>query len=158
MQKFVALWYIYLSALPSNISKSTELCKGFSQGSAVTKWSYAGRGFSCHTNIGQNYKKNLRKGKMCNLSFTISLSWSVQGWNRLGHPLASQTPPTPQTQFLYSPRPLVTDLHNVKKKKRVATNKTNIYLLLFNDPVYPSLKLSKRERERERAQGQESVR
>ena len=31
---------------------------------------------------------------MCNLPFTISLSWSVQGWNRLGHPLASQAPNT----------------------------------------------------------------
>ena len=156
MQKFVALRYIYLSALPSNISKSTELCKDFSQGSAVTKWSYAGRGFSCHTNIGQNYKKNLRKKKMCNLSFTISLSWSVQGWNRLGHPLASQTPPnTSNTVPLLSQTSCYWPAQ-CKKKKRVATNKTNVYLLLFNGPVYLSLKLGKRERER--AQGQESVR
>ena len=38
----------------------------------------------------------------------------------MGHPLASQTPPTPhQTQVLSSPRLPLTDLYN--EKKRVAT-------------------------------------
>ena len=84
---------------------------------------------------------------MCNLSFTISLSWSVQGWNRLGHPLVSQTPPTPQTQFLYSPRPLVTDLYNEKKRGLPQTKQ--MFTFLYSTVQYTHHSSSAREKGRE---------
>ena len=143
MQKFVALRYISLSALPSNISKSTELCKGFSWGSAVTQWSYAGRGLSCHTNIGQNtcWPSTLWKKNYVQLIFHNLISVGPR-MKLVGPPYCiTNTSNTSNTGPLLSQ----TSSHWPRQWKKRG--------LPQNSPV--SLELSKRERER--AQSRESV-